>query len=107
MTDWGPWSRIVVRHAAQAWGDQARVDREWRDLHFTARPDFAAASRQHGAFIEILRSAAPVHACEAAGGLTLDAIYVRDASIVTPGGAVLCRMGKAARQAGPCRGAFR
>lgn len=101
MTDWGPWSRIVVRHASQAFGDQARVDREWRDLHFTGRPDYAAASRQHDAFIEVLRSAAPVHVCEAAEGLTLDAIYVRDASIVTPRGAVLCRMGKAARQAEP------
>lgn len=101
MTDWGPWSRVVVRHAAQAFGDQVRVDREWRDLHFIGRPDHIAASRQHDAFIEILRSAAPVHACEAAGGLTLDAIYVRDASIVTPLGAVLCRMGKAARQAEP------
>src|SRR5690606_39059218 len=33
--------------------------------------------------------------------LTLDAIYVRDASIVTPRGAILCRMGKPARAAEP------
>jgi N-dimethylarginine dimethylaminohydrolase len=34
-------------------------------------------------------------------GLTLDSIYVRDASIVTPRGVVLCRMGKPARQDEP------
>ena len=102
MTDWGPWSRVLVRHASQAFGDQARVDREWRGLNFTARPDVDAAARQHDAFIDIIRAAAPVHACETtAEGLTLDAIYVRDASIVTPRGAILCRMGKAARGAEP------
>jgi N-dimethylarginine dimethylaminohydrolase len=36
-----------------------------------------------------------------AAGLTLDAIYVRDASIVSARGAVLCRMGKNARSAEP------
>jgi N-dimethylarginine dimethylaminohydrolase len=36
-----------------------------------------------------------------APGLTLDSIYVRDASIVTPRGAVLCRMGKTDRQDEP------
>ena len=33
--------------------------------------------------------------------LTLDAIYVRDASIVTPRGVVLCRMGKPERRDEP------
>ena len=36
-----------------------------------------------------------------ASELTLDALYVRDASIVTPRGSLLCCMGKAARQHEP------
>lgn len=102
MTDWGPWSRILVCHAAQAFESQTRIDAEWRALQYTAAPDYGDASRQHDAFIDILRSGAPVHLVDTApGGLTLDAIYVRDASIVTPRGAILCRMGKAARDAEP------
>ena len=102
MSDWGPWDRILVRHAAPAFESQARVDAEWRALNFTAAPDYLAATRQHDAFIDILRSAAPVHVVDRSPeGLTLDAIYVRDASIVTPRGAILCRMGKAARQSEP------
>lgn len=101
MSDWGPWSRILVRHAAATFESQARVDAEWRALHFTGAPDYRIASRQHDAFIDILRSAAPVHEIDHAHDLTLDAIYVRDASIVTPRGAILCRMGKAARRGEP------
>ena len=102
MSDWGPWSRILVRHAARTFESQARADDEWRALRFTAAPDYRGASRQHDALIDILRSAAPVHVIDdALAGLTLDAIYVRDASIVTPRGAVLCRMGKASRQGEP------
>ena len=78
------------------------MDADWRALNFTAAPDYRAASRHHDAFIEILQSAAPVHVIDRSPeGLTLDAIYVRDGSIVTPRGAILCRMGKAARQSEP------
>lgn len=102
MSDWGPWARIVVRSAASTFESQAHVDDNWRALNFTAAPDYREASRQHDAFVDLLRSAAPVHVIEnPPAGLTLDAIYVRDASVVTPRGAILCRMGKAARQGEP------
>lgn len=102
MSDWGPWSRIVVRHAAATFESQARIDREWQALNYAAAPEYAAAARQHDAFIELLAKGAPVHVIDApADGLTLDAIYVRDASIVTPRGAILCRMGKPARRGEP------
>lgn len=94
MSDWGPWARILVRHSARAFESQARIDTEWRALNFIAAPDYGAASRQHDALIDILRSAAPVHAIDSTSpGLSLDAIYVRDASIVTPRGAILCTGG--------------
>src|SRR5690606_11325838 len=102
MSEWGPWPRIVVRHAAATFESQARIDREWQALNYAAAPEYAAAARQHDAFIELLAKGAHVHVIDApADGLTLDAIYVRDASIVTPRGAILCRMGKPARRGEP------
>ena len=102
MTDWGPWARIVVRHASDAFRDDDTIARQWCGLGYAAAPDYGAANAEFDDFVEILRTAAPVHlSTTRAEGLTLDSIYVRDASIITPRGAVLCRMGKAARQAEP------
>ncbi len=74
----------------------------WRSLNFTARPDPGRALEQFEAFSALVAaSGARIDEYRDAPGLTLDAIYVRDASIVTPRGVVLCRMGKAARQEEP------
>ncbi len=112
MTDVGPWTSVLVRHARDVFADQATIDRQWRALNFTSAPECARAIAQFDAFVEVLRTAgAPVRVCDddAAAGLTLDAVYVRDASVMTPQGAVLCRMGKAARAAEPdaLAGAYR
>ncbi|MGH6690718.1 MAG: dimethylarginine dimethylaminohydrolase family protein, partial [Gammaproteobacteria bacterium] len=80
----------------------ARIEPEWRALTFTAPPDAGRAIEQYDAFVELVAaSGARVEDCRDAAGLTLDAIYVRDASIVTPKGLVLCHMGKPARQGEP------
>lgn len=103
MTDIGPWSRVLVRHVTDTIASDAQIAREWLDLGFTAPPDLTTARRQFDEFIAVLQSAgAPVHLCTAAPQhLTLDAIYVRDASIMTARGAILCRMGKPQRGAEP------
>lgn len=100
MTDWGPWGRIIVRHAADVFTEDA-IAREWRALNYISAPDALEAAREFDAFIELLGTAAPIHVAAPQPDLTLDAIYVRDASIVTPHGAVLCRMGKPARAGEP------
>lgn len=105
MTDYGPWTRIVVRHARDAFGSQDTIAREWQALNFTAPPDYARAGEQYDRFVELLRTAAPVSDCAAApalpDGLTLDAIYVRDAAVTSARGAILCRMGKHTRAREP------
>jgi N-dimethylarginine dimethylaminohydrolase len=93
--EYGALRRVVVRHARSAF---AGHEDEWRDLQFTAPPDTARAAAQFDAFVALLSSTgAVVENLPQAPGLTLDAIYTRDAALVTPRGAVLCRMGKAAR----------
>jgi N-dimethylarginine dimethylaminohydrolase len=95
----GTLRRVAVRHPRQAFAGR---EREWRALQFTAAPDYARAVEQFDAFVALLaESGAQVDSLPDAPDLTLDAIYVRDASLVTPRGVVLCRMGKAARRHEP------
>jgi N-dimethylarginine dimethylaminohydrolase len=102
MTDVGPWSRIIVRHPRDTFGSADKIAREWRDLHFTAPPDLARACEQFDAFVSLCAAHTSVVPIQTAlEGLTLDAIYVRDASIISARGAILCRMGKPQRAGEP------
>lgn len=109
MSDVGPWNRILLRHVRDGFVDDASIDRQWQGLNFTARPDFGRAIEQFDRFIELIRcSGAPVHLCTGAAVqgaevpfLSLDSIYVRDASVMCAKGAILCRMGKPQRQGEP------
>lgn len=101
FNEYGPLMRVLLRPAREALGNPDRVAAEWRALNFTAPPDVEVAVGQHAAFRGLLeRAGARVESLDGPG-LTLDSIYVRDASIVTPRGVVLCRMGKAARSEEP------
>jgi N-dimethylarginine dimethylaminohydrolase len=79
-----------------------RIDRQWRPLNFAAPPELGRATEQYAAFESLIRSAgAQVEILADEPELTLDAIYVRDASLVTPRGLILCRMGKPQREREP------
>src|SRR5690349_6296127 len=98
----GGLTQLLVQHAWEAFTSQAVVDAQWRELRFTAAPDFNRAVFEYEAFLETLdRSGAAIDTLGPVADGTLDSIYVRDASIVSDGGVVLCRMGKAGRAAEP------
>lgn len=102
MTDIGPWSRILLHHPAHAFGSTDRIMREWRDLNFTAPPDLARATAQFDTFAAACGAHTSLAWVEGEhDGLTLDSVYVRDASIMCARGAILCRMGKPQRHAEP------
>jgi N-dimethylarginine dimethylaminohydrolase len=98
----GRLRRVAVKHARDAFGDAAAVERQWRDLRYLARPDVPAAVAEYERFIALL---------EATGVETLrlppddpvglDSLYTRDASIVCDGGVILCNMGKPQRRTEP------
>jgi N-dimethylarginine dimethylaminohydrolase len=91
-----------VKHAREALGGPERIAREWRDLNFTAPPDFDRAVREYDAFLALVAtSGARIEMLPADESVTLDSIYVRDASVVSPRGVILCQMGKAARRSEP------
>ncbi len=100
--------RVVLRHARSAFESQARVDAEWRDLNFLARPDFDRACREYDDFATLLERlgvsiewADPLDGPSVVPTTGLDSIYVRDAALVSDRGAILCRMGKGNRTGEP------
>jgi N-dimethylarginine dimethylaminohydrolase len=101
FNEYDPLTRVLLRPAGDAFAGPDRVAAEWRALNFTAPPDVEVGVAQHAAFASLLERAGARVEMLGGPGLTLDSVYVRDASIVTPRGIVLCRMGKAARQDEP------
>jgi len=109
-----PLRIVLVKHARDAWPDDACVERQWRALGYPARPDLARAHAESDRFIELLRSLGAdvrlVRNEDAPGqsairnpqsAIGLDSLYVRDAAVACEQGVVLCRMGKPARHAEP------
>jgi N-dimethylarginine dimethylaminohydrolase len=97
-----PLVRVVVKHARDAFRDRARIEAEWGALNFTAAPDLARAIDECDRWLALLSSSgAHVLSLPASDDVTMDSIYARDASVVTPRGMVLCRMGKVARATEP------
>ncbi|HZI79424.1 MAG TPA: arginine deiminase family protein [Vicinamibacterales bacterium] len=102
LNEFGRLTQVAVKHPRDAFVSPEVIARQWASHGFTAAPDFDAACREHDAFLEILaRHGAEPTLLPADAGTTIDSIYTRDASLVTPRGVVLCAMGKAARAGEP------
>lgn len=89
---------LVCPPEAAGWGDPAAAE-GWRRLGYLRPPDVGRAGEQHARFRALLEEGgAEVVVLEGARGLTLDAVYVRDPSIVTDHGAVCFNTGKDLRR---------
>ena len=102
QSDVGKLRRVAVKHARDAFGDAAAVDRQWRELRYLARPDVTAATPEYERFLALLEAAG----VETLGlppdeTVGLDSLYARDASIVCDRGVILCNMGKPQRRTEP------
>jgi N-dimethylarginine dimethylaminohydrolase len=102
LTEYGRLTAVVVKHVRDAFVDERTIAAQWQRLNYTAPPDLARAIDQYDRFIDTLRSTgAAVCELPRESQTTLDSIYVRDASIVSPAGAILCAMGKVERATEP------
>ncbi|MBC6439831.1 MAG: hypothetical protein GDA49_05355 [Rhodospirillales bacterium] len=102
INEYGRITRIGLRHAREAFRDPMTVAGQWQGLNYHAMPDFDAALREYDSFVEVLSLAgADIHFLPHGDGLSIDSIYVRDASIPSPKGVIHCNMGKPARKAEP------
>ncbi len=102
LTEYGRIKRVALRRPADSFESQARLDREWQGLNYTGRPDFAGAEREFEGLVAMLREqGSEIDFLPADPALTIDSIYVRDATVVGPRGLILCNMGKPDRQGEP------
>jgi N-dimethylarginine dimethylaminohydrolase len=102
LNEYGRLTHVAVKHARDAFVSPGVLAQQWAAHGFTAMPDFDAACREHDAFLEILaRHGTRITLLPPDDAVTIDSIYTRDASLVTPRGVLSCVMGKAARQGEP------
>ena len=98
----GRIERIVLKHAHDAFVSQVFIASHWRELGYTSLVNYEAARREYDAFVSLLRENIPeLHFIPRDDRTGIDSIYVRDASLITDKGAILCRMGKESRRTEP------
>lgn len=99
FNEWGALRKVAIRAPQQALQSDAKIDAEWQDLNWHSRPDLSNAKTEYASFETLLKSvgAELIH-LPSDGSLTLDALYARDALVITPKGLVKPRMGKAQRR---------
>lgn len=106
FNEYGAIERIAVRSPAASFVSDEKIASEWEKLRFHSKPDYAEAASEHASFIRLLvNSGASVIDLPTADSLTLDAIYTRDALLVSPKGLILCHMGRATRRGEPAHNA--
>jgi len=109
VNEFGRLTRVVVKHPRDAFVDAATISVHWHELNFTAPPVLERAVTEFDRFVAAIRSVgADVAFLPPDATTTLDSIYVRDASIASARGMILCRMGKPQREQEPAaqRAAF-
>jgi len=93
---------LLLKHPRDAFRSAAEIERQWRGLGYSAPPDLERAVREYDALVSLLADSIPeIHFLPADENVGLDSLYVRDAVLMTPGGAILPRMGKPARRGEP------
>ena len=102
LSEHGRLASVLLKHAREAFINEATIASQWKRLNFSAPPDVARAQDEYERFAEIVATSG----CEilwlpADGNTTLDSIYTRDAAIESDAGIILASMGKAARAAEP------
>jgi N-dimethylarginine dimethylaminohydrolase len=93
---------MVLKHAKDAFASDMDIARQWRDLGYQERPDFARAVDEYDRFVDLLGElGVQPEFLPGDAAVGLDSVYVRDACVVCEQGVLLCSMGKEARRTEP------
>ncbi|HET8948803.1 MAG TPA: arginine deiminase family protein [Candidatus Polarisedimenticolia bacterium] len=102
QSDTGTLQSVLLKHPRAAFKDAATIAAAWRGLNYLAPPDPGRAAAEYDRFAAHLEEAgARIHWLPPDDVTTLDSLYVRDASIPSSAGMILCNMGKPARATEP------
>jgi N-dimethylarginine dimethylaminohydrolase len=102
QSDVGRIERILLKHARDAFRDDASIATQWQELNYPSPPDLARAVDEYDRLVSLFEGwDIEVLFAPADSEVGLDSIYVRDAAVLCDRGAILCNMGKRARQSEP------
>ena len=101
QSDVSPLRRVLMKHARDAFVAPGRITEQWEDLNYSGPPVYEEACRESDALAIQLEDLGVTVEWAEGRDLGLDSIYMRDPSVVTNAGAVLCRMGKESRAVEP------
>lgn len=102
LNEYGQLKVVAVRSPEHAYVSAEKIDEEWETLRFYSAPNLPEALMEHQRFVEALESAGTqVIRLGGDDGLTLDAIYARDALLISPKGLIMCHMGRKGRRVEP------
>jgi N-dimethylarginine dimethylaminohydrolase len=94
--------RVALKHSKDAFPTGDLMDSQWQELGYHRKPDPLGAEEEHDHLIGLFEELGmEVDLLPPHPGTGMDSIYVRDASILTDQGIILCNMGKAARTGEP------
>ncbi len=95
----GALGSVVVKRPEEAFGNEATLSKEWRELGYTRPPDLDRAARDHRHFVALLKDAgAEVLYLPRDDRTSLDSLYTHDPVLMTELGAVIFQTGKVARR---------
>ena len=101
QSDTAPLRRVLLKHARHALVGPGPIEAQWAPLNWLSPPDLDAACGESDAFAALLEELGVEVAWMPEGDVGMDSLYVRDASVVCDGGAILCSMGKELRRREP------
>jgi N-dimethylarginine dimethylaminohydrolase len=102
QSETGKMKTLILKHVRDAFANDAHIAGQWQALHFHQPPDFSKAVAEYERFAGLFnRYGVDIKFLPAQNTTTLDSIYVRDVSIASDNGMILCKMGKTARRSEP------
>jgi len=93
---------VLVKHPQASHQNQANMDEQWRPLFYLGPQNYETVLREYAQFVNLLERFGLEIGCLPADATTgLDSIYAHDPLVIANQGAILCNMGKVARQGEP------
>lgn len=93
---------VLVKHPQASHQNQANMDEQWRPLFYLGPQNYETVLREYAQFVNLLeRFGLEIGYLPADATTGLDSIYAHDPLVIANQGAILCNMGKVARQGEP------
>ena len=102
FNEYGAIKKLGLRHVRDAFCGADKISVEWRALNYAGAPDYQRAIAEYDRFASFFTDqGVEIVWLPQEPSLTMDAVYVRDATLISPKGLIACSMGKAARSHEP------